>query len=292
MTENTRFVSHAQNGEDVVLWRALGHIESGVYIDVGANDPTSDSISRSFYDRGWAGVAIEPSPDFASRYREQRPRDQVIEAVVTDGPEMEVTLHMISGTGLSTIVESVRAGHANSGYTVTDVVVPARRLDEVIDATGLADRDIHFMSIDTEGAEPSVLGSIDLTRFRPWVLVVEATAPNSTTRTHEAWEPALLASGYVFCMFDGLSRFYVAEERRSELADKLDYPTCVFDDFTTPAEVAAASETARLHRAVRDEAERADRAVAELNRTQNTLSWRVTRPLRWAYRTLHKGAGA
>lgn len=292
MTEKMRFLSHAQNGEDVVLWRALGHIESGVYIDVGANDPTSDSISRSFYDRGWSGVAIEPSPDFASRYRQQRPRDQVIEAVVTDGPDAEIILHMISGTGLSTIVDSVRAGHADTGYRVSDVVVPARRLDEVIEATGLADRDIHFMSIDTEGAEPSVLASIDLTRFRPWVLVIEATAPNSTTRTHETWEPALIASGYVFCMFDGLSRFYVAEEKRMELAEKLDYPTCVFDDFTTIAEAATASETARLHRAVRDEAERADRAMAELNLTRNTLSWRFTRPLRWAYRNLHRGAGA
>jgi hypothetical protein len=29
-------VSYAQNFEDVILWRALGAIERGVYIDVGA----------------------------------------------------------------------------------------------------------------------------------------------------------------------------------------------------------------------------------------------------------------
>ena len=29
------FVSFAQNGEDIVLWRALRHIRTGVYVDVG-----------------------------------------------------------------------------------------------------------------------------------------------------------------------------------------------------------------------------------------------------------------
>ena len=37
-----RFISYAQNNEDVLLWRALGHVRDGFYIDVGANDPVHD----------------------------------------------------------------------------------------------------------------------------------------------------------------------------------------------------------------------------------------------------------
>ena len=59
------FDSFAQNGEDVVLWRALGHIANGRYVDVGANHPTNDSVTRAFYDRGWRGIAIEPDPTYA-----------------------------------------------------------------------------------------------------------------------------------------------------------------------------------------------------------------------------------
>ncbi len=33
------FISHAQNFEDVILWRALKHVQNGFYIDVGAQDP-------------------------------------------------------------------------------------------------------------------------------------------------------------------------------------------------------------------------------------------------------------
>ena len=33
------FVSFAQNFEDVILWRALRHVEHGQYLDIGAQDP-------------------------------------------------------------------------------------------------------------------------------------------------------------------------------------------------------------------------------------------------------------
>jgi hypothetical protein len=31
------FISYAQNYEDVILWRALRHVEKGFYVDVGAS---------------------------------------------------------------------------------------------------------------------------------------------------------------------------------------------------------------------------------------------------------------
>ena len=33
------FLSYAQNAEDVMLWRALRHVERGFWIDVGAAEP-------------------------------------------------------------------------------------------------------------------------------------------------------------------------------------------------------------------------------------------------------------
>jgi hypothetical protein len=57
-----RFISYAQNNEDVLLWRALGHVQDGFYIDVGASDPVEHSVTRAFYDAGWRGINIEPLP--------------------------------------------------------------------------------------------------------------------------------------------------------------------------------------------------------------------------------------
>ncbi|MCU0506725.1 MAG: FkbM family methyltransferase, partial [Chloroflexi bacterium] len=50
------FVSHAQNLEDVMLWRALGDVGAGFYVDVGAFSPTEDSVTLAFSERGWRGI--------------------------------------------------------------------------------------------------------------------------------------------------------------------------------------------------------------------------------------------
>lgn len=75
-------VSYAQNFEDVMIWRSLRHITSGFYIDVGAQDPLVDSVSRAFHDQGWRGIHVEPVSKYAALLRRHRPGDEVIEAVV------------------------------------------------------------------------------------------------------------------------------------------------------------------------------------------------------------------
>lgn len=55
-----KLISYAQNHEDIMLWRALKSVQNGFYVDVGANDPVLDSVTKLFYDRGWSGINIEP----------------------------------------------------------------------------------------------------------------------------------------------------------------------------------------------------------------------------------------
>lgn len=297
------FISYAQNREDVVLWRALGHLPTGRYVEVGANHPRDDSVTRAFYDRGWSGITVEPMHDFAEAHRSERPRDSLVEAVVTDQDVTEVILHEVAGTGLSSIVDAVGDQHRGSGATVVDVKVPATRLSTILTDHGGLDQEVHFFLVDTEGAEPQVLRSVDLTVFRPWVAVVEATAPNSPTATHAAWEHVLLDAGYQFCLFDGVSRFYVAEERADELAEALSRPASAHDRFVDArahdvwldrerlrsdlwrwrslalAQWASPDDAGPGGSADRLRAER-DAARFELEAMRRTLSWRVTRPIR------------
>lgn len=217
-----------------MLDRALHQVEAGRYIEVGANDPTIHSITLAFYKRGWSGITVEPVAAWADKHREERPRDTLVQAAVSDGDADTVVLHQIDDTGLSTLVDNVGARHREDGWTVTDVVVPARRLDDILESEGWAGQDIHFMTVDTEGSERSVLQSIDLKRWRPWVIVVESTEPLTTRPSHESWEQILLSADYRFTLFDGLSRFYVAAEHADELGPSLSYPACVHDVFDTP----------------------------------------------------------
>jgi hypothetical protein len=58
-------IFYSRNFEDVLLWRALGNIKNGKYIDIGAHNPIIDSASRVFYEQGWRGIHIEPLPYYA-----------------------------------------------------------------------------------------------------------------------------------------------------------------------------------------------------------------------------------
>src|SRR5438876_8878994 len=57
-------ISYSQNAEDIRLWRVFGGIDDGFYVDIGAADPSVGSVSRIFYDHGWCGLNVEPSPAF------------------------------------------------------------------------------------------------------------------------------------------------------------------------------------------------------------------------------------
>jgi len=319
-------VSYAQNREDVVLWRALGGVSAGCYVEVGANHPRDDSATRIFYDRGWSGITIEPVPYFADLHRAQRPRDHLVEAAITNSGRGEITLHVVPGTGLSSIVDSVSDRHAKAGIEHVDVMVPTMRLDDVLAESGWADREIHFMLIDVEGAEREVLQSVDLERWRPWVLVVESTEPNSAVMSHSDWEPELLARGYEYCLFDGVSRFYVAAEKAALLRAPLSYPACVLDDYQTlPQTIAAQERQELLEQTARerqellkqtthwrtialtrwadavsqgaglsrnpDQSAELEDARSQFVAIQRTVSWRITRPLRGVRRVIDRARG-
>jgi hypothetical protein len=92
------------------------------------------------------------------------------------------------------------------------------------------DRPIDFMKIDVEGSERPVIESGDWDRYRPRVLVIEATRPNSSVPAHEAWEHLVLNQGYRCVLFDGLNRFYAQHDDR-EAGDVLGRPANVLDGY-------------------------------------------------------------
>lgn len=223
------FISYAQNFEDVMLWRALKHIEVGFYIDVGAADPTEGSVTRAFYDRGWNGINIEPEPLYAASLRANRPRDINLELAV-GAREGKAVIHRIAGTGLSTFDREIAARHEKAGH-------PSPQPTEIEVATieGIWRRydlnTVHFLKIDVEGAERDVILGANLPKHRPWIIVVEATRPLSPQRNSSRFQKLVRDSGYRLRWFDGLNEWYIAEEHDNSLRVSFQAPPNVFDDF-------------------------------------------------------------
>ncbi len=222
-------ISYAQNGEDIVLSRALADVSKGFYIDVGAQDPTVDSVTRLFYEREWSGVNVEPVLHWHTRLEEQRPRD--INLCVAAGDHHgEISLFEVIGTGLSTTLGDVADRHVAAGRQVVERDVALTTLDDICATHGI--ERVHFLKVDVEGAETSVLRGISLDRIRPWIILVEATQPNTQVPSHEDWELLLTDRGYQFVYADGLNRFYLADEQQ-RLRSSFAVPPNYFDDFIT-----------------------------------------------------------
>ncbi len=219
--------SYAQNFEDVMLWRALGRVENGFYIDVGAHDPVVDSVSKAFYERGWRGIHVEPLAEYAAGLRLDRPDDRVVEAILAAQTGAQAFYH-IPQTGLSTGTKEFALRHQGNGWTVNEIAVPATTLEGLFSEVG--DRPIHWLKIDVEGMEADVLAGWGKHPARPWIVVIEATEPSSQTPNWRNWEFLVLGMDYEFVYFDGLNRFYISAQHR-ELKPLFDTPPNIFDGF-------------------------------------------------------------
>jgi FkbM family methyltransferase len=258
-------ISYSQNAEDVRLWRVLHDVPGGTYVDVGAHLPASGSVTKLMYDAGWSGINIEPGPSFALLASE-RPRDINLNVAVGEKPGSTTLWLTHPHDGMATVDPSFHdhVGRVIEAYE--PIAVRVARLDQLI-AEHAPDRDIHFLKVDVEGAEASVLRSNDWAQFRPWILVIEAVRTLDSLPTHDTWEPDVIAAGYQLATFDGLNRLYVANEHVN-LLDGLAYPTGVLDNYVTATQLDLERERLDL------QAER-DALQDELASIRSSRTWRA-----------------
>jgi len=227
-------ISYARNFEDVLLARALRHVDAGFYIDAGAGDPRRDSLTLAFYQRGWRGINVEPAPDLQQRLRQARPADVNLAVAVAAG-DGDGLLYQLPGTLLSTRDAAQALQLSAAGHDVIQRQVALRTLDGI--CAEHAAPTIHFLRLDAAGAEADALAGLDLRRWRPWILLVRADADPSHRQAdwrpdwQPGWQARVLAAGYTLAHADGRNRYYVAAEQAA-LADALRLPPSPRDDFT------------------------------------------------------------
>jgi FkbM family methyltransferase len=220
--------SYAQNHEDVLLARLFPPGIEGFYVDVGAMDPVLNSVTKMFYDRGWRGVNVEPAVFPFERLQAARPRDVNLNVGASDHEGTLTLYESDPTTGWSTFSETQASEHRQTGVALVERPVQVLTLAQICEK--YVTQTIDFMSIDVEGHEGQVLAGGDWETWRPRVVVVEATEPNTTITTHDRWEHILVDANYAFAAFDGLNRYYVRAEDEHLVAG-LSTPVNVLDDY-------------------------------------------------------------
>jgi hypothetical protein len=184
LSNPSTFISYARNQEDVMLYRAFRNLKQGFYIDVGAQDPVINSVTKAFYDLGWHGINIARDEKYCQKLQSERSRD----------------INLTSAPG---------------------------SIDQICSDCGIFI--VHFLKIELEKAGRMLLeGSFE--SVRPLIIVLEATELESVHRSFAECEALIISHKYRFIYFDGLNRFYAAEEH-ADLARHFSYPPNCLDQY-------------------------------------------------------------
>lgn len=222
-------LSFAQNFEDVLLWRVLGHIDNGVYIDVGAGHSSIGSVTKLFYDAGWNGINIEPFLDGYANLFESRPRDINIQKCATDIAGKSIDLIDAKSKGLPKSQIKNKNKVLESDSCVDGLTVDGDTLNNIWDDSNLSE--VHFLKIKVDGMEAEVLRGIDLSANRPWVILIQDVGPNLSKINHGSWEKQVADANYELVYFDGLTRFYLAIEKLDLKSKFCNSPNILDDDL-------------------------------------------------------------
>lgn len=165
--------SHGQLHQDVFALCANKFQKNGFFIDIGASD--GQTLSNSLLlekDFGWSGIAIEPDPKAARRFRKLRDCTLVESAVVSEreaGKALLVRAGMLSALSGHLPNDQHALRRAKHGRSIS---VATESLNEILEKNG-SPNNIDFISLDIEGLELSVLESLDWGRYCVRAIAVE-----------------------------------------------------------------------------------------------------------------------
>lgn len=223
------FISYAQNFEDVLLNRVFRDRLDGFYIDIGALHPTSDSVTKAFYDRGWSGINIEPIKDFHNTICQERPRDINLNIAISDRAGSLDFFQVLQQPANSTLDKEIAYKVAyEKGLDVTSYNVVVKTLADICEE--YINKQIDFLKIDVEGVEEQVILSGNWGKFRPTILLIESTLPNTNIRCQTNIPAILQDRNYQHVFFDGINDYFIAKES-IELAKHFACPVNVLDFY-------------------------------------------------------------
>ncbi len=199
----------ALKGEDLIFAEYFAGKEPGVFVEVGAGNGLTDSMTLFLEDTGWNGILVEPHPEMAEACGKNRPRSVVRQVALSGEGESEAEFTCTDNGGRGALLSYLKADADHlarchkSECAFRRMKVNVSSLNEVLAIMGGI---VDVISISVSGMEPGVLKGLDLTRYAPKMIAVEGTGSSHTAveiRNH------LASRGYGKAAEKGSKSFFV-----------------------------------------------------------------------------------
>src|SRR3954467_5043952 len=177
--------SWSQHGEDERLVEELkDSLQTGYYVDIGANHPAVLSNTYRLYCMGMRGICVEPNELLCHLHERYRPEDVVLSAAVgaEDGllPFYEMSYHAFNTFSEEAYQRYVREGNLT---LVRKSLKPMFRLATILKSCAPKDKTFELLSVDVEGLDEMVLRSNDWSAWRPRFVLAEANTDEAEKGT-------------------------------------------------------------------------------------------------------------
>lgn len=204
--------SYSQCGEDLVIDDLLGNKKRGFYVDLGAYDPVRFSNTNRFYQKGWYGINIEPDPELFEKLKERRKRDINLNIGIGNKNEKLYLLKFFPNTVSTFSKESARKYKRYGFKLVKKIKIEVKKLSDLLEKY-CKNKQIDFMSIDTEGYDLQVLKSNNWDKWRPKIICIEAPQKDfagNKVKSSEQIKKYLLKRGYREHLNNGQNCIFVS----------------------------------------------------------------------------------
>ena len=207
-------VSYSLFGEDLVVrthFRANFDNSSGRFIDVGAFHPFKHSNTMLLSQLGWRGINIDCDPIKIARFKKLRPQDVNICAAV--GEAIRDMIYLQYPMGVTDRIaepgeENLLSFEGEKPLKATPIRVMT--LTQIIEQSAFRGQHFHYLNVDCEGQDLSVLKGLDFSRYSPDLITAEAH-----TKTEQAELTAFLeCRGYQLTDIVRLTLFFATSALR------------------------------------------------------------------------------
>mgnify|MGYP006153893001 FL=1 len=188
--------SCSQVNEDLIVKNYFKD-KKGFYIDIGCGHPYKDNNTALLCRNGWSGINIDLSKINIDLFNLTRPKDQNICAIISKKSE-KIEYFVPNDDPLSVetttskkYLQFLKKIHNNVyqtkvGFSLTWI--------DIIRKYKLKMQDVDFVTIDIEGKDLEVLKSINISKMKPKIIMIEA--PFFLKETRKKIKEYLKKNGY------------------------------------------------------------------------------------------------
>jgi FkbM family methyltransferase len=209
--------SYSQCGEDLIvkyIFDVLG-VQQPSYMDIGAHHPFYLNNTALFYEGGSRGINIEPDPSLFEAFVKDRKQDVNLNIGISDHPAV-LDFYIINDQVLNTFSKEEAESYRNEGdYRILEQrKVKVDTVEAVLEEYRQG-KFPDFLTIDAEGIDEIVIGSIDFENNFPLIICVETISFSNSGKgvKNEALIASIKSWGYMLYADTYINSIFVRKER-------------------------------------------------------------------------------